>query len=524
MDTNRDSLELLFRISRELADTLDLQKVLNQVLCLSVKYAGAERGSIILLDENEQPVEAAIIIEGQLIQPSLEQMRSTLENGLAGWVMRNRETALLPDTSKDDRWLKRPDDEMDQSGAKSAIGIPLLAHDRLEGVMTMVHGSINHLNESDEKFLEAIAAQAGIAVKNARLHQSLEIAHQRYRNLFNHSIDSIFITDNQGNIIEVNQQAALTSGYSMDQLCKRNMNQLHTIDTPEKIRALDTRPLDSLISYESEITTASEKKIPVEVHVQGVLINNEKCLQWILRDISERKELDSVREDMIGMIYHDLRSPLANIISSLEMLEMLAPPEPGSPIQSIYSIASRSTDRLQRLISSLLDIQRLEAGEKIVKQAWISTEEFISEIEDSVLPAITAKQQSFSIRRPAELNQIWLDGDMMKRVLINLVENANKYCPIESKITLSMEKLDQAIKFSVVDNGPGIDQQARERIFNKFTRLHASNYSKGIGLGLAFCKLAVEAHQGKIWVESELNYGSQFIFTLPIEENRPIYA
>ena len=203
MDYNRNSLELLYQISRELADTLDLQQVINQVLCLSVKYAGAERGSLILLDENEQPIEAAIIINGQLIQYSVDQMRGTLDNGLAGWVVRNRKSALVSDTSKDDRWLKRPDDEQSQSGAKSAIAIPLLAQDKLEGVMTMVHCEPYKLNETDETLLGAIAAQAGIAVKNARLHQSLEVAHQRYRNLFNHSIDSIFITDLQNQIIEV---------------------------------------------------------------------------------------------------------------------------------------------------------------------------------------------------------------------------------------------------------------------------------------------------------------------------------
>ena len=154
----------------------------------------------------------------------------------------------------------------------------------------------------------------------------------------------------------------------MDQLCKMSMGQLHQIEDPQKILNLISRPLDSLISYEAEIFSAEQKNVPVEVHIQGVLINDEKYLQWILRDISERKALDSVREDMIGMIYHDLRSPLANIISSLDMLEMLAPQEPGTPIQSIYSIATRSAERLQRLISSLLDIQRLEAGENIVKQ------------------------------------------------------------------------------------------------------------------------------------------------------------
>ena len=521
MDYNRNSLELLYRISRELADTLDLHQVISQVLSLSVKYAGAERGSLILLDDQEQPDEAAIIIHDQFIQPTIEQMRGTLEKGLAGWVMRNRKSALLPDTSKDERWEKRPDDGADQSGAKSAICIPLLAHDKLVGVMTMVHGQPDQLNEADQELLEAIAAQAGIAVKNARLHQSLEIAHQRYRNLFNHSIDSIFITDLDGNMIEVNQQAALTSGFSMVQLCSKKMGELHKIENAEEIKALSDRPLDSVVSYESEILSAEQKPIPVEVHVQGVLINDEKCLQWILRDISERKALDSVREDMIGMIYHDLRSPLANIVSSLEMLEMLAPQEPGTPVASIYSIATRSTERLQRLISSLLDMQRLEAGEDIVKQRWVPLQGFLNEITESVQPALTSKQQDFSIHHPQDLQQLWLDEDMIKRVLINLIENANKYCPVESKIELRIEPVDTFLKFTVADNGPGIEQKARDKIFNKFTRLQASNYPKGIGLGLAFCKLAVEAHHGKIWVESELEQGSQFIFTLPVGDNPP---
>jgi PAS domain S-box-containing protein len=520
MDYNRNSLALLYRVSRELADTLDLHKVINQVLSLSVQHAGAERGSLILLDENDQPTEVAIIIQGQFIKYNALQMLEPLENGLAGWVVRNRTAVLLADTSKDTRWLKRPDDEKDQSGAKSAICVPMLAHDKLEGVLTLVHGKPHQLKETDKELLEAITAQAGIAIKNARLHQSLEIAHQRYWNLFNHSIDSIFITDITGVIIEVNQQAVLSSGFSIDEICKMNISKLLNYVDAEQIQNLVKSPLEQLLSFESEIFTMQQSNVPVEVHVQGVVINKEKHLQWILRDITERKALDSVREDMASMIYHDLRSPLANIVTSLDMLELLAPQEPGTQIHAIYSIATRSTERLQRLISSLLDIQRLEAGENIVKQIWVPVQSFLADIRQCVQPALTAKQQIFSIHCPDHIQKIWLDEDLIKRVLINLIENANKYCPIESKIDLIIEQSDNMYKFTVADNGPGIEQTAREKIFNKFSRLQASNNPKGIGLGLAFCKLAVEAHHGKIWVEGKIEQGSKFIFTLPLDNDR----
>ena len=144
----------------------------------------------------------------------------------------------------------------------------------------------------------------------------------------------------------------------------------------------------------------------------------------------------------------------------------------------------------------------------------------MDEVEESVQPALASKQQVFQIQNSDHLQEVWLDEDMIKRVLINLVENANRYSPVESKIDLLIQKLENDVRFTVADNGPGIDQKARDRIFNKFSRLQASSYPKGIGLGLAFCKLAVEAHAGEIWVESELEKGSQFIFTLPINNDR----
>ena len=127
IENPKASLELLYRVSREIATTLDLSVVLERVLSLSINSIGAIRGSIIILDEHENPVESTIIVQDQVIYHTNEQLRSTLDNGLAGWVVRNRDAVSIPDTSNDERWLRKPDDEESATGSKSVIAVPIMS-------------------------------------------------------------------------------------------------------------------------------------------------------------------------------------------------------------------------------------------------------------------------------------------------------------------------------------------------------------------------------------------------------------
>ncbi|MDD5370343.1 MAG: GAF domain-containing protein, partial [Anaerolineaceae bacterium] len=138
-DSTRASLELLYNISRELATALELRMVLQRILLLSLGYVNGERGSIIVLDDNGQALDSAIVYRSHMHAHATGQLRETVDHGLAGWVMRNRKPAVIDDTSRDERWLHRPDDAVGHSGPKSAICVPLLARERLVGVLTVVH-------------------------------------------------------------------------------------------------------------------------------------------------------------------------------------------------------------------------------------------------------------------------------------------------------------------------------------------------------------------------------------------------
>jgi NtrC-family two-component system sensor histidine kinase KinB len=683
----RTSLELLYNISRELAAALELPVVLRRVLYLSVKNVGAINGSIIVLDGNGQPVESAIIVNGDFKNITTSQLSITFERGLAGWVASQRQAALLRDTSQDSRWLRRPDDAVDQTGAKSAVSAPILARDQLVGVITLVHpapgffaldhlaliqsiadqagiavlnarlyaesqrqarvmtavaesaavitaslnvedvlqrileqisqalrvevvslalidplgkelvfrastgqdetsvvgvhlelgkgiagwvakegvgavvpdayndprfnpeidqllsfktrgiacapirsrgqviGILEALNPNDGVFdpdallvLTGIGSLAGSAIRHAQLFESLQAAHQRYRELFQDSIDSILITDWDGNIVEANRQAEVTIGLNSETLRDLKINDLNVIDAFEV--GLDFKNLSTgkTISYESILKSKSGREVPVQVYAREVHIEGVSHLQWILGDITERKDLDNLRNDLTSMIYHDLRSPLANIVSSLDVVATMLPGDAETSLHALLNIAVRSTERIQRLTDSLLDINRLEEGQPVGDRQPIQPAALFKDALEAVLPVAQNKDIKIRTNVPKQLPKVFIDEDMIRRVLINLMENAVKYTPPGSKISLGAKQRGKFLQIWVQDNGPGIPASEHERVFDKFTRLSVKNGPRGLGLGLAYCRLAVNGHGGRIWVESEPGIGARFNFTLPIAD------
>src|SRR5512145_2992876 len=160
-DRTKALLELLFHVSREVATALDLRTVLQRVLYETMQNVGGERSSIVVLDDVGKAVDATIVYGKQIHEHTTQQLRDTMERGLAGWVIRNRRGVLILDTSKDERWLMRPDDAVDKSGAKSAICVPLLAREKLVGVLTLVHGKPNAFSDEQFDLMQAIGDQAG---------------------------------------------------------------------------------------------------------------------------------------------------------------------------------------------------------------------------------------------------------------------------------------------------------------------------------------------------------------------------
>ena len=571
-----------------------------------------------------KPIDSTIVYGQHFHQDTTQQLRDTVERGLAGWVLKNRKPVLITDTSQDDRWLRRPDDAKKKTGAKSALCVPLLVREHLVGVLTLVHSQTKAFGTEHLELMQAIADQAGIAVLNARLYtesqrqarvmsalaesaaainmslrldevlqrilnqtiQALQVetvalalidptgnelvfraatghnagnilnrsippgqglaslvikdqqgvvipdvskdkrfknvdrfggiemrtvamapiqaqgkvigvleainpvegefdmdallvltglgslagtsiqnaqifermdsSHQHYRELFEDSIDPILLTDWEGEIIEANRQAIEFSGYQNKHLHEVSIDKLHDVNWNMTGLGFDNLKSYQTFSYDSILRTASGRPIPIQVNVRPVEFENAVLLQWIIHDISERKALDDLRNDLMSMVYHDLRAPLANVISSLDMLSGLINDGDDEDVQSIIEVAFHSTTRIERMINTLLDINRLESGQQIVTQRAVDVENLVAEAIKEVEQIADSRNQKLLAQLPEEekLPSVWVDGEMILRVLINLVENAAKFSPVEAQIKINAQAEDGRVKVFVQDTGP----------------------------------------------------------------------
>ena len=223
------------------------------------------------------------------------------------------------------------------------------------------------------------------------------------------------------------------------------------------------------------------------------------------------------------MLVHDLRGPLGNLISAIELTSLLIENEAEiSKITHFLEMGRRSGQAISDMVDSMLDVSRLEQGEMPLQRTPTDLYELLQAVEDQVTHRAIAKQMELKIHEPpAEVNGIWLDSSMIRRVLVNLVGNAIKYTPDRGHVSLttSISKGSQ-LHFAVSDDGPGISKSDQAHIFQKFSRIDHTSSTPGVGLGLAFCKLATEAHRGTISVDSEgiPDQGTTFHVYLPIVE------
>ena len=443
--------------------------------------------------------------------------RFQMGQGIAGWVAQEGEGVIVQDVAKDERF----DPQIDKLSGFVPYAIacaPITYRGQVIGVIEALNPSEGFFEQDALLLMSGIGSLAGTAIRHAQLFTQLQAAHQSYRELFENSIDPILITNWDGLVLEVNHPAVTATGYSKDSLYGMDIAVLFSQPIEQVGRGFENLHNGETIEYETTLHTLSGHATPVQVCVRQVQLDTAQRIQWILRDITERKKLDSLRNDLTSMIYHDLRSPLANVVSSLDVLYTMLTHEEDLEFKPLLEIAMRSTTRIQRLTDSLLDMDRLEAGQEVGVRQPCDAALLMQEAVDTLAPIIYNKGQTIQMDIPAGLPLVLTDPDMIRRVIINLLENAAKFTQQGGTIFLGSLREGKMVRIWVEDNGPGIPASEQEKIFDKFSRLKLSDSPKGMGLGLAYCRLAVQAHGGKIWVESELGKGSRFIFVLPIAE------
>lgn len=273
-------------------------------------------------------------------------------------------------------------------------------------------------------------------------------------------------------------------------------------------------PIDELPpNAELKAYTKSNKQKMTTVSVNCVRLGNQSRYFFHIQDTTEQYRLEQLKRDFVSMLSHDLRSPISNLQI---LLTMLADGDFGKlEAEGTKRVvnARNSTEQLVKMVSELLDLEKMEEGLFSLNKIECS----LSSIVDGAIDDVYELCESKDLEVESSLGDynINCDKDQVRRVVVNLLTNAIKFAPRDSKVAIKVEQENKALTVSIADQGPGISEEKQETIFDRYKQAD-SEQSVGSGLGLAICKAIVEAHSGNINVSSEIGKGSIFSFSLPI--------
>jgi NtrC-family two-component system sensor histidine kinase KinB len=517
-------------VGQALSASLSLDRILEAIHTQVAALMPAENFYVALYDAETDEVSFPLTFENGV---RTHWRSRPMGQGLTEHTLRTREPLLIP---RDVRAVLQKIG-IDQIGrlAASWLGVPILAERGPIGVIAIQsYDTPGAYDVSHEEVLVTIASQAGVAIQNARLYKRTDEALarrvQELASILRTTSEGIMLFDLNRQVLAANRALAGFLGMAQVELVGQKLD----APPPES-----DQPLITLIGYTLESLqedcreTAREDALhkqaivvpgPPERHVERTLTpvrdRAGEISGWllVLRDISEEVKLAQLREDMMHMLVHDLRSPLTVLRGSLEMIEVAVGEGKLEDVRFLEQMAQRGSDRMLRMVNELLDISKLESDEFPLQPEAVEAESLLRDIATRLEPLAAEAHIAINMLIAPSLPPLYVDPQFIDRVLHNLVDNAIKFTPDEGHVKL-WAKLDPenagAMLVGVTDTGPGIPPQERRRVFEKFQQTSVTGRRVGTGLGLPFCKLAVEAHGGQIWVESEVGKGSTFIMRLP---------
>ncbi|WP_422394192.1 sensor histidine kinase [Nostoc flagelliforme] len=259
-------------------------------------------------------------------------------------------------------------------------------------------------------------------------------------------------------------------------------------------------------------------EFPAEASISKIDMGEEIFYTVILRDITERKQIERMKDEFVSVVSHELRTPLTSIYGSLGMLASGLLPTDSEQAKRLLQIATDSSERLVRLINDILDIERIESGKAKMEPEICNILDLITQAVNVMQPLADKAEIKLSIS--ALSIQVLADCDRIVQTLTNLLSNAIKFSSAGSAVWLGAQQQGNEVLLTVKDTGRGIPTEKLESIFERFQQVDSSDSRNhdGTGLGLAICKSIMQQHGGRIWAESTLGEGSTFYVTLPLFE------
>lgn len=524
-----EQLYALATMGRLLNAQMETARIFQIVLDYAQDATHATRGVIVIRDENDNlHVPAQIGYRADLFHDP-----SILQQGLTGRVLRTGQALRTEDVRTETGYL--PFD----TKTRSSLIVPIMKRDRANGLILLESDQLAQFSDSDSHYVAQIANQAVIAVDNTRLFQRIREARDNLKVILDAMEEGIILIGANMHVALANPRVDLIE-IAPDDILNQPIQTL--LDHPDLdfSRRLGFATRAALVQLLRDL---QQRQRPTNIGVHDYEVMHNGQIRYIQRQIipvnddesqvmglllvfynkTEERELARAQEMLSQMIVHDLRSPLTAVTTSLSLLDALIPEE--SPHRDIVDKTTQSSRRAIRKVlsrvDSLLDISKMESGEMQLAYETVAILHLAKNVQTELAPLAHELEVNIAIDIEPTLPFIHVDSDKIERTLLNLVDNALKYSPSQGKVTISAMVEDAAyLRVMVTDEGPGIPDDFKQRLFDRFVQVSGRKaIRRGVGLGLTFCKLAVEAHGGRIWVEDNIGGGSQFIITLPLAEH-----
>lgn len=498
-----DDLNRLLAVSQGVASSLTLGGALHPVL-EAVVASGASSARILLMRETLPGETSLRFAEGpeqdvySHLDPQILGLAEEQERVVMATLSRTRGLTLDPN-------LPHPE---------SLIAIALRHENRYFGVLWGAYNKQHVFTESDLRFISTLASQASLAVANIRLFMTVEVSRRQMEAILNSTPDPVLVTDAANRLILANPAAGQVFGVS-----------IRDGERPDAEKTIQVKALHELLQASSEERQSMEVVMPdgkTYLAMASPMTAEGKTVGrvCILRDVTELKEIDTLKSDFVSTVSHDLRSPLTLMRGYATMLEMAGALNDQQKNYAMMIV--QGVDNMARLVNNLLDLGRIDFGVGLQVEN-IPVLDILEQVTGGLQIQAKLKNITLGVELPRDLpHAIEADPALLHQALYNLVENAIKYTPEGGTVTIYLKPLPSALIFAVKDSGIGISEQDRKRLFEKFFRgtNREALIQRGTGLGLAIVKSIAERHGGKVWVESDLGKGSIFLLQVPLLQSK----
>lgn len=407
----------------------------------------------------------------------------------------------------------------------SALVLPLREEKKLIGMIACFSTALSAFSHFDERLLElflSLTFQSAVNMKEV-----IDAERKKIQTMVESMVDGVLMTDQKDEIVVMNQAARKVLRVSRRE---DHVNKKYFQDTlgfyPFRLtKGLVHRAgLQATIKEEIKVFDKTLHSVVSPVYDQDGVQTGTVV---VLRDITEQKEIEERKNDFLSVISHELRTPLASIGGSLDLVLDQVVGQINEKQRRYLDLAKDSCQKLNIVIDDLLDLSKFEKGRMEIHMESISIVELVQEVAEKFQPAAIEKEIVIRLEKPGQDIRIYGDYNRLVQVMNNLMSNALKFTPQQGEIEMRVftpKVMSPHVGVSVKDTGPGIRLEDLERVFDKFEQVRHSDSRKvsGTGLGLAISRGIIEAHKGKIWVESRPGEGAKFIFLLPAEKRSSV--